>query len=58
MHGFGAALPGNSDQLVDGKVGIGDATVAQRPGLVSVLHVESVAVGLGIDRDRCDTQAL
>ena len=58
VHGLGTALPGDVNQLVDGKIGLGGAAVAKRPGFIGVLNVGGVAVGLGVDRDRSNAKAL
>ena len=54
VHGVGTGLAGDVEQLVDDEVGLGRARAAEGVGLVGGLHVQRVAVGVGVDSDARD----
>ena len=50
VHGVGTALARGVEQLVDHEVGLRGRRTAQGVGLVGDLDVQSVTVGIGVDR--------
>jgi len=56
VHRLGAGALDRVEQLLDVQVALAGRTGAEQVGLVGVLHVNRVAVELGIDRDRRDAQ--
>ena len=56
MDRLGAGLLGGGDDLVDVEIGLGGRRRADRNGLVRHIHMQRVAVGLGIDRDGLDAE--
>ena len=53
VHGVGAALAGDADQLVNVQIGVGGALAVQRPGFSGQARVRRVDVGVGIDGHGC-----
>ena len=49
---------GGGDDLADIEIGLGGLGRTDRHGLIGHIHVQRVAVGLGIDRHRRDAQPL
>ena len=58
VHGVGAGLVGDVEDLVDVEVGVGRGRAAQRVGLVGEPDEERVAVGVGVHRDAADAGVL
>ena len=56
MHGLGAGGAAGLDDLVDQQVGLRGRRRADGNRLVRHLHVQAVAVGVGIDRYRLDAE--
>ena len=54
VHGLGAGLLADLDDLLDVQVALGGRAAAEEVGLVGALDVQRVAVGLGVDGDRRD----
>ena len=54
VHGVGTGPRGDVEELVDDEVGVGGRGAAERVGLVGDLHVQRVAVRLGVDGDLAD----
>src|SRR5262249_44620104 len=57
MHRLGAGALAGGDDLVDDEIALGCRRRADRHGLVGHFDVQRVAVGVGIDRNSCDSQA-
>ena len=56
VHGLGAGLLDDLEQLVDLQVGLGGRAGAEQVGLGGALDVLRVAVGLGVDGDGGDPE--
>ena len=56
MHGLGAGLAAGLDDVVDEEIGLRGGRRADGNGLVRHLHMQGVAVGFRIDRDRLDAE--
>ena len=56
MDGLGAGLLGGGDDLGGVEIGLACGGGADADRLVGHLHMQSVAVGVGIDRDRGDAE--
>ena len=56
VHGVGPAAAGDVEELVEDQVRLGGRGAAQGEGLVGRLHVQRVAVGVGVHRDRRDAR--
>ena len=56
VHRVGTGLRGDVEELLDDEVAVTGGRAAQRVGLVRHLHVQRVAVGLGVDGDRADAR--
>jgi hypothetical protein len=54
MHGLRPALLAGCDDLVDQKIALGGRRRADQHRLIGHFHMERIAIGLGIDRDRLD----
>src|SRR5262249_1772222 len=57
MHGLGAGAFAGGDDLLDNEIALRRRRRTDRHGLVGHFDVQRVAVGVGIDRNSCDSQA-
>ena len=58
MDGLRAGRLGSGDDLADIEIGLGGLRRADRHGLIGHIHMQRVAVGVGIDRHGLDAQPL
>ena len=58
VHGVGARLLRDRDDLADVEVGVARGRTAQRVGLIGQPHEQRVAVRVGVDRDAADPGVL